>query len=64
MSDLHPDAIPYAEALPAIRAAVAPLVGLRLRTVTRAVEMLTLGFGDLKRVGRREVPPTCVAGYQ
>lgn len=57
MSSEHPETIPFAEALPAIRAAVQPLVGLRLSTVTRAVEMLTLGFGELYTVGKREVPP-------
>ena len=55
--EIFPGAFPYAEALPAIRAALQPLHGLRLRTVTRAVEMLTLGFGELYRVGKREVPP-------
>lgn len=55
MSSGHPEAIPYGEALDAIRAAVAPLVGLRLSTVARAAEMLTLGFGDLEWVGKRQV---------
>lgn len=51
------EAIPYAEALEAIRAAVAPLVGLRLSTLARASEMLTLGFGEPTMVGKREVAP-------
>lgn len=49
------EAIPYAEALQAIRAALEPLRGLRLSTVTRASEMLTLGFGELEMVGKRQV---------
>lgn len=53
MSSLDP--VPYAEAPRAIRAALEPLRGLRLSTVTRADEMLTLGFGELERVGKREV---------
>ena len=57
MSSERPEAIPYPEALGAIRAAVAPLVGLRLSTVTRASEMLTLGFGELEMVGKRGVAP-------
>lgn len=57
MSSELPEAIPHAETLQAIRAALEPLRGLRLSTVTRAAEMLTLGFGDLERVGKREVAP-------
>ncbi|WP_420126472.1 hypothetical protein [Longimicrobium sp.] len=53
MSSLDP--VPYAEAPRAIRAALEPLRGLRLRTVTRAAEMLTLGFGELEMVGKRQV---------
>jgi hypothetical protein len=55
VSSEYPPPIPYAEALEAIRAALQPLQGLRLSTVARASEMLTLGFGELQRVGKREV---------
>jgi hypothetical protein len=56
MSDVQPYPLPYAQALPAILAALEPLRGLRLSTVSRAVEILTLGFGELQMVGRHERP--------
>lgn len=56
MSDIFPGALPYAEARAAILAALEPLRGLRLATISRAVEILTLGFGEMRMFGTQQRP--------